>query len=421
MQLSLGFCLVFIRRDNLIKRGSTHKHLPLPGFFSCPVAMAEGKHPIPFRTRKLSPPAPMVLLGGPSGRVGRCRAFLFGGKLLRPRVKSWSFSSLLIFLLLVGCGKKNPVKNESIPRIAKAYITRNDDKVSVIDLEQFREIKDIPVGRASQRVALTPDYNYAYVTCLEEDGGGAVYKVRVRDDTTLGSIKLGGSPNGIVISYDGKRAYVANTGSNSKSISIVNLGSDKVEKTMELGEPSPSIALTLDDAKLLVAQPSANLLLVIDAKDLSTISQVSLYQPGAVTVSCNGEYVYVTSAGSNSISKINLNSLTEIHSFQAGDHPDGVAENPVNDDLLICNWSGRLNEGNILILDSTFVVHDTISVAGLPTAMAFSEDGANLWVIFGVSGGVHSFLSIDPNDYLTKDSLFFECGWPMDMAIVPGE
>src|SRR5205823_11648841 len=25
------------------------------------VAMAEGKHPVPFRTRKLSPPAPMVL------------------------------------------------------------------------------------------------------------------------------------------------------------------------------------------------------------------------------------------------------------------------------------------------------------------------------------------------------------------------
>ena len=27
----------------------------------CSVAMAEGVHPIPFRTRKLSPPAPMVL------------------------------------------------------------------------------------------------------------------------------------------------------------------------------------------------------------------------------------------------------------------------------------------------------------------------------------------------------------------------
>jgi hypothetical protein len=36
-------------------------------------AIAVGKRPVPFRTRKLSPPAPMVLPGGPGGRVGRGR------------------------------------------------------------------------------------------------------------------------------------------------------------------------------------------------------------------------------------------------------------------------------------------------------------------------------------------------------------
>ena len=38
-----------------------------------PVAMAAGFHPFPFRTRPLSPPAPMVLRGQPRGRVGRRR------------------------------------------------------------------------------------------------------------------------------------------------------------------------------------------------------------------------------------------------------------------------------------------------------------------------------------------------------------
>src|SRR6185436_11926805 len=38
-----------------------------------PVAMAAGSHPFPSRTRKLSPPAPMVLGGRPPGRVGRRR------------------------------------------------------------------------------------------------------------------------------------------------------------------------------------------------------------------------------------------------------------------------------------------------------------------------------------------------------------
>ena len=42
--------------------------------------MAKGKHPVPFRTRKLSPSAPMVLRGGPRGRVGRRRTSFAEGR-----------------------------------------------------------------------------------------------------------------------------------------------------------------------------------------------------------------------------------------------------------------------------------------------------------------------------------------------------
>src|SRR3954468_24648518 len=38
--------------------------------------IAAGKHLFPFRTEKISPPAPMVLGGQPPGRVGRRRLFL---------------------------------------------------------------------------------------------------------------------------------------------------------------------------------------------------------------------------------------------------------------------------------------------------------------------------------------------------------
>jgi hypothetical protein len=41
-----------------------------------PVATAEGSHLFPFRTEKLSPPAPMVLHGRLCGRVGRRRESL---------------------------------------------------------------------------------------------------------------------------------------------------------------------------------------------------------------------------------------------------------------------------------------------------------------------------------------------------------
>src|SRR3954452_23908724 len=44
------------------------------------VIIALGKHPVPFRTRKLSLSAPMVLHGGPCGGLGRRRTFTFQGR-----------------------------------------------------------------------------------------------------------------------------------------------------------------------------------------------------------------------------------------------------------------------------------------------------------------------------------------------------
>jgi hypothetical protein len=41
-----------------------------------PAATAKGKHPVPSRTRKLSPSAPMVLRGRPRGRAGHRRNIL---------------------------------------------------------------------------------------------------------------------------------------------------------------------------------------------------------------------------------------------------------------------------------------------------------------------------------------------------------
>ena len=51
------------------------------------VIIAKRSHPFPFRIRKLSPPAPMVLEGQLSGRVGRCQHQFFRRKIDGP--KQW--------------------------------------------------------------------------------------------------------------------------------------------------------------------------------------------------------------------------------------------------------------------------------------------------------------------------------------------
>src|SRR5215217_6666894 len=60
--------------ETCTRRLATYPSYALTAF---PVAMSEGSHPFPSRTRKLSPPEPMVLRGKPRGRVGRCRILFF--------------------------------------------------------------------------------------------------------------------------------------------------------------------------------------------------------------------------------------------------------------------------------------------------------------------------------------------------------
>src|SRR6266536_3346378 len=75
-----------------------------------PAALPEGPHPIPSRTRKLSPPGPMVLHGRPCGRVGRCRSLLGP-----PVFIDWgpfSFPELGVGLLLRG--GDNAVRAEAV-------------------------------------------------------------------------------------------------------------------------------------------------------------------------------------------------------------------------------------------------------------------------------------------------------------------
>lgn len=51
-------------------RAKGHLNKGIFASYVCRWSIAAGKRPVPFRTRKLSPPAPMVLPPGGSGRVG---------------------------------------------------------------------------------------------------------------------------------------------------------------------------------------------------------------------------------------------------------------------------------------------------------------------------------------------------------------
>jgi YVTN family beta-propeller protein len=109
-------------------------------------------------------------------------------------------------------------------------VNPDNDTVSVIRTDTNALITSISVGNEPQGVALTPDNQYAYVANTADS---SVTVIRITNaspagfqaavDTTVGpngSFRTGADPFNIVVSPDGQRVFVANSGQDT--ITVIN-------------------------------------------------------------------------------------------------------------------------------------------------------------------------------------------------------
>jgi YVTN family beta-propeller protein len=132
----------------------------------------------------------------------------------------------------------------------------------------------------------------------------------------VATIPVGNNPSGIAVSPDGKRVYVANSGSNN--VSMIDTTSCAVA-TVPVGNSSLAIAVTPDGTRAYVANSTMNILRgngivsVIDTAGntvMATIAGVGPLGRGgyatAVAVAPNGQYAYVTTAGNDVASTVSV-------------------------------------------------------------------------------------------------------------------
>ena len=91
---------------------------------------------------------------------------------------------------------------------------RSDSTVSVIDVAKRQTVAKIPAGPSPVRITFTPDGKYALLPDRSND-------VRVYDTASrkeVATVRVEGNPGGILVSPDGKRAFVACQGSNDVKV-----------------------------------------------------------------------------------------------------------------------------------------------------------------------------------------------------------
>lgn len=208
-------------------------------------------------------------------------------------------------------------------------------------------------------IALDADETTAYV-CLSRNNSLAV--VDLKEGKRLKEIPVGIAPFGVVLSSDGKRAYISNWGgrtpkeggrkagssgtdvsvdergvADSGTVSVVDLEAGREIAQMDVGLHPCGLVLSKDGSYLYVANANSDTVSVIDVQKWQVLETINVRpkpdlpfgsMPNALALSEDGKTLYVANGGNNAVAVVALTAQgrSRVLGFiPAGWYPGAVA------------------------------------------------------------------------------------------------
>ncbi|HET9729834.1 MAG TPA: YncE family protein [Acidimicrobiia bacterium] len=138
--------------------------------------------------------------------------------------------------------------------------------VSVVDHDQLREIRRIPLGAYPRGIAVDPTSRVAYIAVM---GSYDVARLDLRSFELTWFRGVGNAPRHLVLSPDGRRLYVTLNGANR--VVAVDTRTGKVVATVATGKQPRSMAMSTDGSALYIVNYASNTVAVVRASDLHLV------------------------------------------------------------------------------------------------------------------------------------------------------
>ena len=249
----------------------------------------------------------------------------------------------------------------------------------------------IPLGDLPLNIALSPDMHYAAVT----NNGESTQSIQLIDLHTqqlLDTHEIGKSWLGLAFGNDGKSLYAS--GGNDNFIVRFNVKDNKLicRDTFKLGAPMKDnisvagIAVDESAQRIYVVTKDNNSLYVIDSGTKKILKQIVLGGEGyTCIVSPDKKQLYCSCWGCNKIIIINLKSLEIEETIPVGDHPNDMVTDRKGKMLYVANS----NDNSVSVIDLLKrKVVETLNAALFPTkltgsttnSVALSRDDRTLYI-----------------------------------------
>ncbi|MEE4287335.1 MAG: alkaline phosphatase family protein, partial [Mariniphaga sp.] len=296
------------------------------------------------------------------------------------------------------------------------YVTGAKNRINIARLDEFNVMKwETPILMPKPAVGGDPfpggmtfnHYENKILVALSRNNSIAVINLK---DTSLIEIPVGVAPYDVLIKSETK-AYVTNWGgrhpeegessynssgtqvlvdpetgvANNGTVSVIDLGNLKEEKSIEVGLHPSGMAFNKDKSLLFVACANSDIISVIDTEKDEVVNEISVRMnhnlpfgssPNAVTLSPDGETIYVANGTDNAVCVIEANEPYKIKGYiPTGWYPGSVTMDKLGNYLFVANVKG-IGSRNQRTDRAGFNSHDhmgSISIIPVPSDSELKE------------------------------------------------
>ena len=211
-----------------------------------------------------------------------------------------------------------------------AYVTNGgDNTVSVIDASAQRVVATIPVGKFPHGIRFSPDGSQAYVANLK---GGTVSVIDTASQKEIAQIPAGKGPAQVGFTPDARFAFVALSEENA--VAVIDPATRKVIRKIPVGAVPIQLFATPDSRTLLVANQGSRSKpgKTVSIVDLQTFKVTRTVETGAgahgVAIDQEGRYAYITNTYADSVSVLDIKDGKVVTTVRVGKGPNGISVRP---------------------------------------------------------------------------------------------
>ena len=201
--------------------------------------------------------------------------------------------------------------------------SEDTSRAEILDAETGSALAKLDVGGEPEGIAVSPDGRFAYVT---SESDNLLTVLDLARKVKLRQFKVAERPRGVIFTPDGSRAYI--TGEGDRSLTALNGRDHSIVGRLVFPDANAKpmgMALSPDGAHLYVTMGRGGDLVSVKLPELTIDRTVKVGpRPWGVTVSPDGRSIFTANGSSNDVSVVDAATFQVVQKIPAGQRPWGV-------------------------------------------------------------------------------------------------